>query len=222
MKSLIFTITFSLVAILCNAQVNTLDTKRGSMDIMLTDESNLSIGIEGSPYIDDKFMPAKVNGKDRIYQMRYNAIKDQMELKTETGGTSILNNSKELYVVKFLGEAGKTYESVPLSISKVGYLVLVWKGEEGTGIYIKEKIKYTPAQPAQNSYQNSKPAKYSRDKDQIMYKPAGQKEMIAIKGKQDIIDLFPDKDVKGFIKKQKLNVKNPEDIAKICSEFTRK
>jgi hypothetical protein len=173
---------------------------------------------QGSMYINDKYLPAKINGQEKVLMLRYNAYQDSFEE----------NNPQEEYinglpktpnsVIKFVG-TNKTYAMTDFKdkdgLLSNGYLIVLCDTPK-VKIYKREHITFVKETHPQNSYQSYKPARYSRGSDEFYISINGQ-PAILFDDKKDIISLMPErkKEINEYFKQNKLELESTENVNKL-------
>ena len=179
--------------------------------------------IKGSVYIQKSFMPAKLSLSDnKIYNLKYNAYSDEIEIENEGGKPGALNkNIDDLLIVFTLGN--KTYEAIDYvdeeGKTSRGYFVHVNNANSKHQLLIKETIQFLDRKPAKNSYDKTKPAQFKRLEDQY-YISNGSKAVVEFpKKKKDFPKVFPDKhkDILSFMKKNKIKTSKEEDLVELIN-----
>ncbi len=124
-------------------------------------------GIQGSAYVSEKFIPAKLfYGEDfegNIYY-RYNAYNEEIEIKTiNFPGADIrtINRDKKISVKPNGGNpiVFKTFIDKK-QLTQNGYLTLLREGKYS--LYKRVDVKYTQGQKAQNSFIPAIPARFTQ------------------------------------------------------------
>lgn len=176
--------------------------------------------IEGTPYLDEEFRKGSLSfGGSRIsnLDLRYNIYEGHFEFMDEDVvkfidpqrnrvDTVWLEDDTYLYV-SF--EAGKHI--------KMTYMKMVWG--DGTRVLLNHKMMLTEAEETQG-YKEAQPARFTRQQDLIFIQPTGSHAM-EFKGKKSLEEVFPNhhQQLSTYAKKEKLKLKKPEDIVKLCSYY---
>jgi hypothetical protein len=181
---------------------------------------NKKKNIAGSPFDDEKFMPAKISGVNEVAMIRYNAYVDQIEVEVE-GSTYNLPKKDDYSQIVFVG----TNNTISLKsyidskgINTYGYLFEITSNSKSK-VYLKKIIVLTPEKEPISSYDSYVPAKYNSGTNEYYFELNGQIRFMP-KGKKDLIALFPNKktEIQSFLKQNKISFKEESDIIKI-SEF---
>jgi len=199
--------------------------ERATEDILIHKTSVRSFdfrskNLVGTTYINNDFLPAKMQEDDKIYSLRFNAYFDEME---------VLKNNEEFSLQKrfnrpitFLG-SNKIYQVFEYNHQgkeTKGYFVVLMKGEK-INLLLQEKIKYIAEVEPKTGYDKYKPPSLIRTKDKffIAFKNNTTKEIP--RKKKDFLSLFSSKskDVENYMKKNKLSFKNADDLVKIFNYY---
>ncbi|WP_299127362.1 hypothetical protein [uncultured Winogradskyella sp.] len=216
MKNIALYFIVSLFIGNCYAQSVNIDmaTERG----LMSKAASKKINAIGSPYINESFNPVRIKQfNDQIYTGRYNAYNDEMEIRLSDGKIVALDVNADYSLI--FTQTNKTYVTTNFpnknGTSRRGFLVLV-DDSERHNLYKKEFIKYYDKVLAASTYQQDKPASFKRESDTFYLELNGETKLVPQK-KKDLIKVFPEhgSNIKSFIKKNKLNPKNEEDLIKI-------
>ncbi|WP_411766725.1 hypothetical protein [Winogradskyella sp. A3E31] len=177
----------------------------------------------GSPYINEKFMPATIKRyKNTMFLARFNAYNGELQVDLGNGKIIALDANKD-YELMFKA-TNKIYKSVSYisedGVNKRGFLVVL-EDQPDFKIYKKEHIEYIDAVPAATSYQRDKPAKFEREDDIYLIDFEGSITYLPTK-KKDLIKKFPKqaKKIKSFMKDNDLNPKEEEELIQIVNHIT--
>ncbi|OUR91510.1 hypothetical protein A9Q87_09370 [Flavobacteriales bacterium 34_180_T64] len=179
--------------------------------------------IQGNPYINMAFSPARVSAdKDKIYNLRYNAVNDEIEVQSDKNTIHNINKNIKNVSITFLKD-NKTYQALNYidkdGIAQRGYFVFLTSSILTNPLLVKEVKKFIERQPAKSSYQEAKPAKFKRldDAFYIVYK--NETALRLPKKKKDIANLFPEhsKDILAYIKSNKLKTSSKEDLISLLN-----
>ncbi|MEZ4803305.1 MAG: hypothetical protein R2797_11080 [Gelidibacter sp.] len=174
--------------------------------------------VEGSPYINDEFLPAKISAsEDNVFYVRYNAIADQFEVKGENNKAYALNKYRRDIVVQLVG-VKKTYQVFGYldenDNENFGYFVIINGKDSNVKLLKKEKKFFIGEKVATTSYDTPKPATYKRANDEYYIKVGEDAAIEMPTNKKDIAKLFPkqEKNILSFIKENKIKTKKEEDL----------
>lgn len=178
--------------------------------------------IKGSKYFTDSFLPGKIYVEDKeqkeVLPLRYNAYEDLIEIQNGKE-IDILIKHKDIachiyghkYIYKKYLTNKKEIES--------GYLKTVLKGKEIT-FFVKQKIKLRDAKPAKTSHSSSFPAKFVQY--ETYYFLPNTKNVAIILNKKSLLKELKSENkdkMKHYMKKQKINLKNKNDIKKVFNYY---
>lgn len=179
--------------------------------------------VEGSPYIIEKFTPAKISAsEDNIFYVRYNALRDEFEVKGENDIAYALNKYRRDIVVELIA-LKKTYQVFGYldknGNENFGYFVDLGKDKSNVKLLKKEKIIFTKEKLAVTSYDTAKPAEYKRGNDEYYIKINDANAIELPNGKKNIANLFPknSKKVLAYIKSEKIKTNREEDLLKLVN-----
>ena len=170
--------------------------------------------IKGSPYINDVFQVVKFKRfGDKSFTGRYDANLGEMQIMREND-TIALNNTENFEVTFILSDKiYKTHSYVDNNgITKRGFLVVL-NETHSLAVLKEEVIRFYEEKPSTNGYDKAKPAEYRRTKD-VYYYRQGENISVLPQKRKDFIKLFPEhsKDLEVFIKKNKINFKQEDDL----------
>lgn len=177
--------------------------------------------LEGSPYLNDNFTPAKINNITETKLVRFDAFQDRVEIMVDDDRVVILpENSK--YTISLLDGSKKIYETINLSNDKgnpkYSFFELI-ANKEHYRLYLKEKTAFYKAVKAQG-YQQATPPMFKKQNSTFYITDflGSSDRLVEIpkKGKK-FLKLFPDqsKSIKKFVNDNKLNIDNADDLLKI-------
>ncbi len=178
--------------------------------------------VVGSPYIQESFVPAKVITKtEKIFNLRYNAVNDEMEIESEQSKNPTINKNISGLVITFIKD-NKSYNAMTYfndqGNSTVGFLVPLTDKNQNVKLYLKERIAFYQGQPAKSSYQDAKSPKFDRVSDMFFIAIKNEIAKPLSSNKKEIAALFPnhEKDILNYISSEKLNVKKQGDLIKLA------
>lgn len=174
---------------------------------------------EGSPFINETYLPIKVSViPDKVYTGRFNAYNGEMEVDLGNGKIIALDISSEIEVT-FIGSGDtyRVYDYMDANNNRQRRFLMVVHGEDKFQLLKEEKIKYIEGRQAQTSYDKDVAPKFKRSDDNYYINLNGTITYVPNKNKK-VLSAFPKdaKALKGFMKKNKLNAKNEEDLVKIA------
>lgn len=219
--SITISLFFSAFSIAQDMGQSLVSTNGGSNSMGLIDLRNFenSPTIEGSAYVNDKFLPARIEGVEGIYLLRYNNVNDDIEYQKDADKIFVLNKSEQKYDITFVGTKNKmrVYDYVDYYGNQTtGFLSEIYSSK--ISLLKKEKINYIPEKYPKNGYDVLAPAHFERVKDEY-YIMEGDKIVSFPKNKKALIEMYPKKEeeINSFLKKNKLSFKDQNDMIGIVS-----
>ncbi|RZN84793.1 MAG: hypothetical protein EVB11_01705 [Winogradskyella sp.] len=187
--------------------------------LLMSSDVSQPVDALGSPYVDEKFSPVKVKGYDNVvYTARFNAYNGEMEVNL---GTKIIALDKNLDYQVMFTQNNKIYRtfkfSTPSGVAKSGFLNVV--NETPSFALLKEEIiKYYDKVPAATSYQQDKPAKFSKE-DSNFYIKKGNVIRPFPTRKKDLLKAYPKnaKKIKAFLKEKRVSLKKEKDLITVAT-----
>ena len=181
------------------------------------------VDVEGSPYMEDAFLPAMLYPDEKLYLARYNAKDDEIEVNLGENGILVLDNSRRDYKMVFK-DSGLTYltlhgDGIRLS----GYFIEVSSADK-VSVYKKQVKRYFPGKKATDNFSKNQNAYFSTPKE-VYYIQLGNGTLEEIpKSRNSFAKLFGSKEdaIKNFIKKNKIDLENEEDIKKVVAFIVSK
>ncbi len=171
--------------------------------------------VQGSPYTNKNFTNAVLPNLSGSLPMRYNAVKDEIEVQLAPDSIFAVPMKKEFSPIKI---ASNNYFLCNYTDDKnektTGYLVEVYQNK--LGLFKKERIVFYPAKEAIGSYDVPKSARFEKVDDHFYI--YNQKEIVIFpKNKKGLISLFPENEqpITQFLSKNKVNFSNEDDMKKI-------
>jgi len=210
----------ALLLFICQISYAQIDQQQywGFQDAMARDVASLPTA-EGSPFIQNDFEPVKVNKfEGKIFNAKYNAFNGEMQV--QTADKLIALDVSDDYKITFM-QKGKVYETVTYTNKEGdktrGFLVKL-SGDDNFNLYKKETIIFREKVAARTSYDKEKPAKFMRDKDEYYISVQNEPVSYLPLRKKDLLKEYSshEKDVKSFIKKNKISMSKEEDLKKLA------
>ena len=208
----ILTFTALLTTTFATAQQTYVNTN-GSMDYMYTKKAP-SEPAGGTQYFIESFNTAKIDDSKDIALVRYNAYTDEMELKIHNeivvlepkeGMTiRLVNNQANYTFTQYTNEDG---------VASQNYLVII-SDNPNLKIFKRERIYLQPEQHPQGGYQKYKAPLYKKLNPEYYIQMNDGNIVYMSDRKKDIIDLIAgkEKEVKDFIKENKIKVSDDKDL----------
>lgn len=192
------------------------------MDIRSGKKEAIDTEILGSPYLTKNFIKSKVYfGEELVgdFYIRYNALNSEIEIKNtnleEENPKRLLANS-DLRVKYGLRELRFTTYITKKSETKNGFLSVIENGDNYT-LYHRLAVKFSEGKAAANSMVNAIPSRYAHFVE-YYYKKKGVDridQLIQKKGSLlKILDKELREEVSGFLKENKIDLSNEEDLIK--------
>ncbi len=177
---------------------------------------------QGSPYISNKFLPTTMYyGKENVGKIyyRYNALNEEIEIKktnSEDATIQGLSRDKEISILS----NGKKMSFKTFTTSKNstlnGYLTTIIDGKI-YDLYKRNYVKFTEGKPAPNSFVKAVPARFAKFTEYYFQKEGTNRmDEIKLKNKQllKLLDNSKKAELKAFLKKNDLNIKEEADLIK--------
>lgn len=224
MKKLLFlSLLFSTLIYCQETDVsNTPIPINGDNVLMLSRPPQLDDNISGTPYMKQNFAPAKINDFKKTHLIRFNAAQDEMEVKINGKDISILSKL-EKYHVKLVDGTGLEYMNLNYNDNeaiKNGFFIPI-KAETGNvKLFRKQIIRFTVGKVAQTSLEQDVPSKFTSQNDRFYIQVNQTTALTEIPfSKKLFLKEFNKKDVKSFLKKEKLDIKKEEDLIKVIEFY---
>ena len=191
-----------------------------SMTMMVTPDKDANkvrySAIKHKMYISNDYKDAKVDNIPEVFKLRYNMFKDEMEF---------IKNNETYYLKKGDGRIvdfiNRDTKFIILKEDKdLGYYRILTDGE--IQLLVKQSVDFKDAVPAKSSYQPAKKADFVRNDDVYHIRYSNNGRMVEVPSKKrKFIEIFESmySDVKSYIKKNKLDVREEEDLKNIVSYF---
>ncbi|WP_343485453.1 hypothetical protein [Allomuricauda sp. d1] len=183
-------------------------------------------GAEGSKYLFDEFVPAKINQVKTSHAVRFDVVDNIIEFKDSERETKGLSAEKEYSIVlqdgssrvfvtkKFIDDYGKSSNTFFEKMYANEYFEL----------FKKERIKFQEAKPAKSSYEPEKPAKFVGlpDAFYLDFKDDNSEELVKIPRKRKKLKEFFGKEypsIEKFAKKNDLDFDSATHLVKIINHY---
>lgn len=207
-----------LLSLSCYSQINKTESEFNKKGVNTFDlRSN---ALQGSSYVEEGFSPVKLSNDEKIYSMRYNAFKDEMEINKDD---KIYYLPKVMnYTVTFINN-NKVYQiftDTDKDSSKDGFFVVLFKSDN-ISLLLKEKIIISTKVDPILGFDQKNPPKLKRLKDKLYIGFKNNTIREFPRRKKDILKLFSTKsnEIKSYAKKNNLNLKNKQDLIKIFAYY---
>lgn len=172
----------------------------------------------GTPYLNDLFMSSQIAGTENVFQTRYNAHMDEVEVRHDDSVFVI--PKEEQYNSIFYKLAGTKLQLMRYNGEKdeyiYGYLFELF-AQENFGIYKREKVSFQEARPAPNAYATAFPPKYTKKNPEFYLKLEETKVVPFPKSKKALLNLFPNKEgaISDYLKGETISFKEEGDLVKL-------
>lgn len=173
--------------------------------------------VPGSRFIDDEFVPIKINDHKDFLVGRYDAFNDAFQVK--------IRDSKIFYVKKSLGN------KITLLVSDDVYGVFHDKKNNKSNFYkilkqgkasllVKEKVIFKEGKP-KNSYDLYKTPAFKRSKDKLYISFDGLHSIEVPANKKKFVELFKDQsnELMSYIASNNLNIRKTKDLEMIIDFY---
>lgn len=178
--------------------------------------------ISGTPYVKETFVPARINDYKNTHLIRFNAAQDEMEVKTNGKDISILSKTDK-YHIKLVDGTGLVYNNLNYMDDgsvKNGYFISVKTNTENIKLFRKEIIRFTVGKAAQTSLEQDVPSKFTSQNDRFYLQLNQTTALTEIPfSKKLFLKEFNEKDVKSFLKKEKLDIKKETDLIRVIEFY---
>jgi hypothetical protein len=181
--------------------------------------------LEGSPYYNPDFLPAKLGNTAAVVPIRYNIFADKVELLS---GDDVYEAPKEMGIIGESDLSKFTFEDSHET------LVLVNTYDEFTGYFFqlasgknrllkKLTVNFKPPIPPPNHLIPGIPPKFENQPPIYFIKT--EKEIIKVpKNTKELLNFFPENkdEIKDFIKKNKIRLNKETDLIKLVTFLNTK
>ncbi|MBW8358412.1 MAG: hypothetical protein K0M63_01265 [Weeksellaceae bacterium] len=164
--------------------------------------------VQGSPYHESKFIPARLEGTQEFISARYNVYHDNLEFNKD-GKIMVVPKSDTYKSFRF------TLSNEKIELINDGYYFHIYEGKKHQA-YKKEKLKFQKFQKATSGYVDDTPAKFLNLPDTYFLLINNQLVEIP-KNQKTFANLFPDKkdEIIKFMKDNKTKLNSENDIKKV-------
>jgi hypothetical protein len=179
----------------------------------------VSTEIEGTPYLDEKFVPAVIYHDNTLHKVpvRYNMFRDVIEYMEGTVNMS-LEPGPNINKVRFGANTFVVQKFEYKRQTKYGYLALLDSGK--VMLYSKKVVTFHKASKEPPPTFREIPAGYDRGPDVFYYK-IGDGELHEVESIKSMIATLPEKqeELTVFAKKEKISPKKEEKIIKFVQYY---
>lgn len=180
--------------------------------------------VEGSPYINEKYLPASVSASEGdVFYVRYNAMRDEFEVKGANNAAYSLNRYRRDIVVEIL-PLRKQYQVFGYydenRNENFGYFVYLSNSNANAVLLKKERITFIGEKRAVTSYDTPRSARYKRWEDKFFIKIGEDKIVKEFpRGKKAVAKLFPEHkdEVFQYLKENKIKTSREEGLVQLMT-----
>jgi hypothetical protein len=175
--------------------------------------------IEGSPYLDDAFVPARVFHDNTVSKMnvRYNLAHDVMEY--QQGGTSLgLEPKPNIKKVVIGDQVFRVEKYEAKGKTSYGYFALLDSGK--VSLFARRGVTLIAAKPGGGFDGSNTPARYVRAADVFYYK-IGDGDLQQVDNIKSLIASFPDRqeDLTAYAKKEKVSARKEKTLVQFVQYY---
>lgn len=220
MKSIL--IAFLFISTVAFSQVNEINNLRDvytlKSDIDMYSTQN-DPNVKGSPFIHTEYKNIKIKGV--AMKGKYNANRDYLEVDNKGEVIFFVPSMQHRYDVVFTDE-NTTYRAFEYEKLKFGFFKILAQNEKAF-LLSKQFIKFYPEEKPKTNFDILKSAKFERKNDVHYIKLSNQDIIVELPTrKSKFLKVFNSKSnaIKSFIKKERLGIKEKEDLIKIFNYYT--
>jgi hypothetical protein len=182
--------------------------------------------IEGSPYLQETFIPARINGGEETKFVRFNAFDNAIEINLGNGQMMILDK-RTTYLIDVLDGSNRIYQTLSYRNDEdeigMGFFERIHLDGK-FALYLKERVKLVRGVKDQQAYGGEKPDEFLKVNDIYFISNFRSKtpDLLEVPRKRkDFFRFFPnrEKEIVKFVKQEKLDVNLPQDIVTIFEYF---
>jgi hypothetical protein len=181
--------------------------------------------VEGSPYLDVQFKPARINDSEATKLVRFDALNHRVEVHVRANSVMILDDA-EPYTISLLDGSNKVYVNGKYRDDKGAVKRSFFLRHRKTDQFClleKEEIKFYKSEKAQG-YQDRKPPQYKKERSifYLQHKKKRSNELVALPTRaKKFVGLFPDrsKELRDFIKNENLDLYLAEDLIEVLDYY---
>lgn len=178
---------------------------------------NEYVGVDGSPYMNDDFMPAMLYPDEKLYLARYNAKDDEIEVQIAEDKILVLDNSRRDYRIVFR-DSGLTYATLYNQKERMpGYYVELVTTDR-ISVYKKQSKRFVEGREATDNFSKSKDAYFTKASETFFIKldKDGPIDKMPTKRKK-FAKLFDSmaNEVEDYIKKNNIDLEEESGIKKV-------
>ena len=219
---LFISITFS------NAQQGINSLSSGGYDYAFLDLKNDDDSqIKGSKYLTENFNRAGISDfEDKVFAVRYDVFNDQMEFQGGNNQIYIMSKDDRARKITFL-DTNNTYSIHDYisdeNLTRSGYFVSL-NSDSKYKILKKNKIVFIEEKASATGYDAPHPATYKKIKDRHYISISNEPAILVDTNKKRFSSIFigQEKEVLGFIKKNKIKLSNDNDLLSLVEFMNTK
>ncbi|MEM9077871.1 MAG: hypothetical protein AAGC43_12575 [Bacteroidota bacterium] len=229
MKSFCYTLLFLVLTGISlkaqNLQVD--DTSLYEVSFFVDVNNPKYKNVEGSKYIDETFVPAKINNLNKLYPVRFDVVNNVMEFKENNQEIRGVSPTRDHRIV--LSNRTKTVFVSNTIMNEAGNLQRVFLEEilvkKAYTLYTRKRKQFQAAKPAKSGYESAIPAAFKEQNDSyyIDFVNDNIEHLLQIpKSKKKLKTFFGalSPEVIKFAKKEGLKFDSQEDLIKIMDYYT--
>lgn len=176
---------------------------------------------EGSPYLNEEFVPAKINNIAETQLVRFDATLGKVEVMITRDKVVALDNSKP-YTISLIDGSNKVYKTFKYKDEygneKTSFFELL-DSSLSYKLYLKENKRFYKKVKAQG-YAEEEPAHFKKIKSEFYvtdFKNQSERLLFIPQKLKPFTEFFQDdsKSIKAFIKDNKLKINDANDLVKI-------
>lgn len=222
MKNIFFSFVVAILPLITMAQSATPDVVR-TLDVNLQVQKNRGeiyneyVGVDGTPYMNEDFLPAMLYPDEKLYLARYNAKDDEIEVQLAEDKIVVLDNSRRDYRMVFR-DSDLTYTTLYSQGEKMpGYYVEVVTTDK-ISVYKKQTIRFVEGREATDNFSKNKDAYFTEASETffIQLKEDGPIQEMPTK-RRKFSKLFDSKEDKidAYLKDNDIDLKEESGIKKV-------
>ncbi len=176
--------------------------------------------IQGSPYLTSNFFYGEIEGIDGGLMMRYNAHRDEFEIKKTDQEKDLFSLPKEDRYGLIIGKFNNTIIRLKEYKDKTGDVVKGYLYElhkNGNISLLKREKIILQKEREGTGYQDYQPPKFSKGRTEL-YLEKGDGSIIEFPtNKKELLKIYPDKknEIEAFLKSNKIKFNDESDMALI-------
>ncbi|MDF0715080.1 hypothetical protein PY092_02870 [Muricauda sp. 334s03] len=222
MKNLFFFLVVAILPLAVVAQNITPDVVR-TVDVNLQVQKNRGevydtyVGVDGSPYMNDDFMPAMLYPDEKLYLARYNAKDDEIEVQLAEDKILVLDNSRRDYKMVFR-DSDLTYTTLYNQGEKMSGFYVEVVTTDRISVYKKQTKRFVEGREAVDNFSKNKDAYFTEASETfyIQMKEDGPIQEMPTKRKK-FSKLFDSKEdeIDDYIKDNDIDLEEESGIKKV-------